>query len=75
MTNLVNVTTPCANLEEREGVRTKSQKNKGFLSNTELDPLKIPKATIQCWTIIGRFAGGSIMARLLWYLKSHIDEI
>ena len=73
----------CADPEEGTGgpdvPHLKNHKNKGFLSNTGLDPLKITKLQSQ-HSMLGhhrhasktpfkwRFPGGSMMARLQWYL-------
>ena len=58
----------------------KNHKNLGFLSDSGPDPLKIHKATEPAFSMLGHhqhasktpfkwhFAGGQMMARLLWYL-------
>ena len=71
----------CGSRGCRTGVRTplRNKRNIGFLNNTGPDPLKITKLPSQ-HSIFGhhrpasempfkwRFAGGSMVARLLWYL-------
>ena len=66
-------------IQRGTGAPQKNHKNIGFLSNTGLDPLKITKLPNQ-HSMLGhhrhasetsikwRFAGGSMMARLKWYL-------
>ena len=72
----------CADPEGGYGVRTpslKNDKNIGFLSNIGPDPLKNHKATKPAFNLDHhrhasetpfkwRFAGGPMMARLLWYI-------